>query len=222
MQGDSHGERPSFRSLAVARETTGILDRRTGGYALRTMTVLTTARLRLEPLSDVHLEEFNAMNSDPEVMRYLSGKPETLDESRAVIERVKARWAKLGYAWWALVERDTGEMAGAGILQNLRREATLQPDLDCPLEIGWRLRRDHWGRGFASEAAFAIAGFAFEALQAEELLAVCHPDNQSSWTVMERLGMQPQGLQHWYGKGLTTYRIEVGQWRANAKARAQR
>ena len=184
------------------------------------MTVLTTARLRLEPLADAHLAGFNAMNSDPEVMRFLSGKPETLEESRAIIERIETRWAELGYGWWAIIERDTGEFAGAGILQNLRREATQLPDLACPLEIGWRLRRALWGRGYASEAAFAIADFAFEALHADELLAVCHPDNQASWTVMERLGMRPQGLQRWYGKALTTYRIDADAWRVNAKARA--
>ena len=184
------------------------------------MTVLATARLRLEPLSDVHLAEFSAMNSDPEVMRYISGRPETLDEARAVIERVKARWADIGYSWWALIERETGRLAGAACVQNLRREATPEPDLDCPLEIGWRLRREHWGRGFASEAAAAIADFAFEGLHAEQLLAVCHPDNQASWTVMERLGMQPQGLQHWYGKALTTYRLGAAQWRARTSASA--
>jgi RimJ/RimL family protein N-acetyltransferase len=178
------------------------------------MTLLTTARLRLEPLADAHLEGFNAMNADPEVMRYLTGKPETLDESRAVIGRVKARWAELGYSWWALIERGTGELVGAGILQNLRREAAPQPDLDCPLELGWRLRREHWGRGLASEAAAAMAAHAFDALRADELLAVCHPDNKASWTVMQRLGMQPLGLQRWYGKEVATYRIDAAQWRA--------
>lgn len=187
----------------------------------RAMTVLTTARLRLEPLDDTHLAGFNAMNSDPEVMRYLSGKPETLDESRAVIERVMARWADTGYSWWALVERATDRLVGAACLQNLRREATLLPDRACPLEIGWRLHRDHWGRGLASEAAAVIAGHAFDVLKAEELLAVCHPDNRASWTVMERLGMQPQGLQQWYGRELTTYRIDAAQWRAGVAARAR-
>ena len=176
------------------------------------MTVLTTARLRLEPLSDVHLEGFNAMNSDPQVMRYLTGKPETLDESRAIIERVKARWADTGYSWWALVARDTGELVGAACLQNLRREATPLPDRDCPLEIGWRLRREHQGRGYASEAARAIAAHGFETMGAGELLAVCHPDNRASWTVMERLGMQPLGLQRWYGQELATYRIDAARW----------
>ena len=111
------------------------------------MSTLTTARLRLEPYRDEHVDGLYALNSDPEVMRYLSGKPETIADTRAVVERVKARWAEVGYSWWAFIERETGEIVGAGCLQNLRREATTLPDLACPLEIGWRLRRDRWGRG---------------------------------------------------------------------------
>ena len=185
----------------------------------RTMTTLATARLRLEPLADSHLDGFNALNSDPQVMRYLTGKPETLEESKTIIERVKGRWAEVGYSWWALVERDSGELVGAGALQNLRREATLLPDLDCPLEIGWRLRRDRWGRGYAIEAATAIVDFAFDRFRPDELLAVCHPDNVASSGVMKRLGMTDQGLQRWYGKELTTYRISAAEWRADAAQR---
>ncbi len=183
------------------------------------MTTLTTARLRLEPVTDSHVDGLNVLNSDPEVMRYLSGRPETRAETIAIVERLKSRWRDLGYSWWALVEQTTGEIVGAGIVQNLRREATLVPDLDCPLEIGWRLRRDHWGRGLATEAALAMGDFAFDTLRAHELYAVCHPDNSASSSVMARLGMQHEGLQRWYGKDVTTYRIEAAQWRANVAAR---
>ena len=165
------------------------------------MSTLATARLRLEPYRDEHLDGLNALNSDPEVMRYLSGQPETLDETRAIIER------------------ESGEVVGAGCLQNLRREATPLPDPDCPLEIGWRLRRDRQGRGYASEAAHAIGDFAFERFQPDALMAVCHPDNVASANVMKRIGMQPQGLQHWYGKEVTTYQIDAAQWHFNAAAR---
>jgi RimJ/RimL family protein N-acetyltransferase len=180
------------------------------------MTVLTTARLRLEPFTDAHVAGLNAVNADPEVMRYISGQPETLEETRAVVERVKRRWATIGYAWWAFVEADGGEIVGSGCVQNLRRERTPEPDLACPLELGWRLRRDRWGRGLASEAARAMAAFAFDTLRAEELYAVCDPENAASAQVMQRLGMQPLGLQHWYGKDVTTYRIAAEAWRARA------
>lgn len=178
------------------------------------MTHLTTARLSLVPFADEHVDGLFALNSDPEVMRYISGRPETLDETVAVVERVKQRWAEFGYSWWSFIERDSGLIVGAGALQNLRREATAAPDPTCPLEIGWRLRRDCWHRGLASEAAWAIAGFAFDAQGADELYAVCDPDNIASAKVMKRLGMQDGGLQTWYGRSLATYRISAGQWRA--------
>jgi RimJ/RimL family protein N-acetyltransferase len=182
------------------------------------MTLLTTNRLRLEPFTEEHLAGLNRMNSDPEVMRHLSGgRPETLEETRAVIERVMNRWSEVGYAWWAIIERETGDLVGAGAIQNLRREATPVPDLACPLEIGWRLRRDRWGQGLAVEAARAMADFAFKELKAGELLAVCDPANTASANVMKRLGMQEAGVQRWYGKDLLTYRIVADQWCHPAK-----
>ena len=63
------------------------------------MTTLTTARLRLEPMVDAHLDGLNAVNADPEVMRYISGKPETRAETQDMIARVQARWAQFGYSW---------------------------------------------------------------------------------------------------------------------------
>ena len=163
------------------------------------MSTLTTARLRLEPYRDEHVDGLHALNSDPEVMRYLSGRPDTPEETRAIVARVKARWAEVGYSWWAFVERETGELVGAGCLQNLRR--------------------DRWGRGYASEAAVAIGDFAFDVRHGPEIYAVCDPANTASARVMQRLGMSDLGLQHWYGKEFATYRIDAATWRANAAAR---
>jgi len=171
------------------------------------MTTLTTDRLNLVPFTDDHLDGLITLNSDPEVMRYISGRPETRDETVAVVERVKQRWVEFGYSWWSFIEKESGEIVGAGALQNLRRAATAAPDPSCPLEIGWRLRRDYWRRGLATEAARAIAGFAFDTVHADEIYAVCHPDNVASANVMKRLGMQCAGLQTWYGKNLVTYQI---------------
>lgn len=184
------------------------------------MTLLTTNRLRLEPFTEGHLAGLNEMNSDPEVMHYLSGgRPETLEETRVLIERVMKRWAEVGYSWWALIELETEELVGAGAVQNLRREATLVPDLACPLEMGWRLRRDRWGQGLAVEAARAMGDFAFKDLNAQELLAVCDPANTASANVMKRLGMQEVGIERWYGKDLLTHRIEADGWTAMRQRR---
>jgi len=171
------------------------------------MTLLTTPRLRLEPCSQDHLPGLHKLNSDPVVMRYITGKPETLEDTQGMIDRVQARWAEWGYSWWSFIERDSGEIVGAGCIQHLARERS------NPLETGWRLRQDRWGRGLASEAAEAMATFAFDRLAAPVLCAVCHVDNHASATVMKRLGMQYQGPGRWYDMDCAYYDITAGQWR---------
>jgi RimJ/RimL family protein N-acetyltransferase len=178
------------------------------------MTQLTTARLTLVPFADEHVDGLHALNADPEVMRYISGRAETRDETVAMVERVRQRWLRCGYSWWSFIARDSGQIVGAGAIQNLRRASTPEPDPDCPLEIGWRLRRDHWHRGLATEAARAMAGFAFDTLHAEMLLAVCEPANTASAAVMQRLGMRDGGLQTWYGRRLSTYELPAAEWRS--------
>jgi len=172
------------------------------------MTVLHTPRLRLEPINDSHYEGLQAMNRRPEVMRYISGAPETPEQTREMIERVQARWAEFGFSWWAFIHLESGRLAGAGCIQYLDRKP------GNPHEIGWRLHPDFWHQGLASEAAGAMAAFAFEQLQAPELVAVRHPDNRDSAKVMERLGMQERGLGTWYEAELMLHGLSAAQWRA--------
>ncbi len=176
------------------------------------MPVLTTARLHLEPFNDGHLNGLDAINGDPEVMKYLSGRPQTRDETAAVIQRVARRWAEYGYSWWSFIERTTGEIVGAGCIQNLRKHGA-DPDPACPLEIGWRLRRDRWHQGLASEAAFAMADFAFDILQADRLYAICNTANSASEAVMKRLGMRYRGIEQWYEMDVTTYEVTRAEWK---------
>jgi RimJ/RimL family protein N-acetyltransferase len=179
------------------------------------MTILTTERLRLEPFDDAHLDGLHAMNSDPEVMQYL-GPPESREKTAEVIQRVKARWVEYGFSWWSFIERASDEVVGAGCIQHLRRSGE-SPDPACPLEVGWRLRRDRWHRGLATEAAVAMADFAFQALRADVLYAVCQPENAASASVMKRLGMRYRGIETWYDKELTTYATTSNEWQRRRK-----
>ena len=109
----------------------------------RLATTLHTQRLRLEPFDARHLDGLNAMNRMPEVMRFLGGQPETQDQTASVITRVQRCWAAWGTSWWAFIETSSGQVAGAGCIQYLRRDAAAPEDLESlvgkPLEIGWRL-----------------------------------------------------------------------------------
>lgn len=170
------------------------------------MTILQTERLRLEPFADQHFEGLHAIDSDPEVMRYISGKPDTREDTAAGIARVKARWAEWGYSWWAFIETDSDQVVGSGCIQHLAR------DRSNPLEIGWRLRRDRWHQGLASEAAQVMAAFAFDTLRTPLLCAVCHPDNKGSARVMQRLGMSYRGIERWYTMDTSVYEISRADW----------
>ena len=171
------------------------------------MTILTTARLRLEPMSDEHLPGLFEMNRDAEVMRYITGKPDTVADTQAMIDRVRARWAEWGYSWWTFIEVETGEIVGAGCVQHLGR------DRANPHELGWRLRRDRWGRGYASEAAIRMAAFAFDELKAPQLVAFCDAENQASSHVMEKLGMRFRATERWYDFDGSVYGMTAEEWR---------
>lgn len=170
------------------------------------MTILTTTRLRLEPIDDRHLDGFIILNSDARVMRFITGRAETRDETIASIDRVKAAWTRFGYGWWAFIDPATDDLVGAGCVQHLQRDPA------NPLELGWRLRPDYWGKGYASEAACALAAHAFDTLAAPQVIAVCHQDNTDSAKVMLRLGMRFRGIEHWYDSDLAVYAMDRQSW----------
>lgn len=156
------------------------------------------------------------MNRQPEVMHFITGQPETREQTEAGIARVQRCWAAWGTSWWALLENASGRVAGAGCIQYLRRDAAIPADLESlkvnPLEIGWRLHPEFWHRGLATEAALRMRDFAFETFDKDELLAVRHPDNSASGQVMNRLGMHYRGLETWYGTSLATHTLSRQDW----------
>lgn len=177
------------------------------------MTILHSARLRFEPMREAHYDGLRVLNADPEVMRYISGQPETPEETRASIARVAQRWNTLGHSWWSIFEQDSGELVGAGCIQHLGHDPL------NPHEIGWRLRPDRWGRGYAIEAAERMARFAFEQLEAPLLCAVCDPSNGRSVRVMEKLGMRLRGEETWHGQRVLAYGVERAAWQARIQSR---
>lgn len=172
------------------------------------MTILTSARLRLEPVCPGHYAGLRALNADPLVTRFIGGKPETPEDTLAMIGRVQDRWQTAGYSWWSFIEQATGELVGAGCIQHLGHDPA---NAD---EIGWRLRPDRWGRGYATEAARRMAAFAFDDLGAQLLAAICDPRNTDSARVMQRLGMQYRGEQTWNAQRVSVYDMSADEWKS--------
>ena len=154
--------------------------------------ILRTARLRLEPVQDGHFEGLRALLSDPQVMRFFDG-PKTDVEVRAWIGTAQGHWARFGFNWWAAIEPGTEQLVGVVSTQHIENDPAK------PIEIGWRLRSEHWGKGLATEAGQAMLRFAFDDLKVPEVYAVAKPENQASLRVMESLDMRYVGLRSFYG-----------------------
>ena len=73
------------------------------------------------------MDALHEMNADPEVMRYISGRPETREETLAMVARVKQRWAEFGYSWWSFIERETGQIVGAARCRTCAERRRLCP-----------------------------------------------------------------------------------------------
>ena len=146
---------------------------------------LQTERLLLRRWRSHDRAPFAALNADPEVMRHFPAAL-TRSESDAIADLLEGLIEREGWGLWALEEQATGCFLGFTGLARPGFEAPFMP----AVEIGWRLARDAWGQGFASEAARAAAAFAFEQLNLAELVSFTVPANERSRAVMRRLGMR--------------------------------
>ncbi|MEV5340004.1 GNAT family N-acetyltransferase [Streptomyces sp. NPDC052676] len=147
------------------------------------MTELRTERLLLRPWRDSDLAPWAALNTDPEVRRYLPGVPGR-ERTDAAVARFQADLDARGWGFWAVEVRGTGEFIGFTGLDPVEEG---QPFTG--VEAGWRLARSAWGHGYATEAARAALAFGFAELGLPEILAVTAHDNLRSRAVMRRLGM---------------------------------
>ena len=145
--------------------------------------MIETARLVMRSWRDADVAPFQAICSDPEVMATL-GPPLDMEETAALIERVRLREAEDGHTFWALERREDARLIGwCGIIRG-----NVGP-IDGKAEIGWRLARDCWGAGYATEAARGAIDWAFAHLPDDDVWAITWRENVRSQAVMERLGM---------------------------------
>jgi RimJ/RimL family protein N-acetyltransferase len=148
------------------------------------ITELRTDRLILRQWCAEDHEPFARMNMDPVVMEHF---PAMLSrtETEAAIDRIAAHFAQRGFGLWAAELRESGEFIGYIGLAVPRFEAHFTP---C-VEIGWRIKHEHWEKGLATEGACAAVRCAFGDLGLHEIVSFTVPANARSRRVMEKLGM---------------------------------
>ncbi len=169
----------------------------------KTMTiVLETERILVRHWEEEDAPTLFEIYQDPEVHRYLNSPAQSVEEQLERLRAIKARYRESGdrYGFWAIVDKTTGEVAGAVILKPL-------PGHD-EIEVGWHLGRSAWGKGYATEAGRACTQYGFERLGLTRIVAVVNPLNTRSLAVTQRLGMRPEGTVTAYEKELAFFVLE--------------
>lgn len=149
---------------------------------MSTLQILDTPRLILREFSPDDTDSLGAVLSDPETMRFY---PAPLDRTGVEewIARNRRRYAKDGHGLWAMVLKSTGGLIGDCGL-------TVQSvDSADEIEIGYHVRRDHWGQALATEAARACRDYGFARLPVDHLISLIRPENLPSRRVAEKNGM---------------------------------
>jgi RimJ/RimL family protein N-acetyltransferase len=148
---------------------------------------LTTSRLTLRRWRPEDAAAMTAIDSDPAVTRYLNRRVDAA-AAAAFAASAAEHWERHGFGFYALELReppDAGRFVGfAGVAY-----PAFLPALAHRPELGWRLARDVWGRGLATEAARAARDDAFQRLELAELISIIHPENRRSQRVAAKLGM---------------------------------
>ncbi|MCJ2187539.1 GNAT family N-acetyltransferase [Novosphingobium beihaiensis] len=151
---------------------------------------LETDRLVLREWAPGDIDRFAQVTNTPSVMRWLGGVMDA-DKVGALESRVMGFQAGYGHTFW-IVERkaDGGNLAGE-MLGFCGLKKIDAPDASFPgeFEIGWRLREDAWGQGYAKEAALASLDAGFGRFGAPVIYAITVIENTASWGLMQRLGM---------------------------------
>ncbi|MFC0225156.1 GNAT family N-acetyltransferase [Serratia aquatilis] len=147
-----------------------------------------TPRLLMRSWQDSDLPAFAAINADPNVMKYFPA-PLSRAESDTMAERIRALMQQQGWGFWAV------EVKGGSPFIGFVGLASAGDDLPCSpcVEIGWRLAAEHWGQGYASEAANCALELAFNTLQLTEVVSFTAENNHPSRRVMARIGMTFSG-----------------------------
>ncbi|HET9181884.1 MAG TPA: GNAT family N-acetyltransferase [Candidatus Angelobacter sp.] len=160
--------------------------------------ILETERLLLREVEPTDTDALLQVLGDPIAMQYYPA-PFSRSDVEDWIRRNRARYRDSGFGLWAILLKGSGELMGdCGFFVR-----DVEGDFD--FELGWHVRRDLWGRGYATEAARACIDCAFSRFGAERVIALIRPENLSSCRVAEKNGMRCERIIFWRGYNHRVY-----------------
>jgi len=176
---------------------------------------LLTKRLRLRSFRGSDLDDYAALNADPEVLRYLGCGQEPWDRGRCWrhMAFLLGHWELGGVGTWAVEHRETGAFVGM--------IGFSEPEGWPGLELAWTLAHRWWGCGYATEGARAALDHAFIVWKRERIISLIYPENRASIRVAERIGESLQGRINHHGREMLSYGVDRESCDRRPRLRAQ-
>ena len=150
--------------------------------------LLETERLRLRGYRATDFSAYAALWSDPVTVRHTTGNPLSPEDAWKKMLRNAGLWPVLGFGYWAIEEKSSGELIGEAGFADFKRG--IQPSLDGSLEAGWILDSRAHGKGYATEAVRATIAWGKEHFPQQSMTCLIHPDNAASLRLAERCGFE--------------------------------
>ena len=170
-----------------------------------------TEKFILREILETDVEGMYALDSDPEVHKYLGNNPiANMDAALATIQHVRKQYEENGIGRWAIIDKASNEFVGwAG----LKYEQNLRTNFNY-YDIGYRLLRKYWGKGIASEAAKVSLEYGFNQLNINEIFAAAQVGNAASNKILTNIGLKfietfeyGGALTNWYGLNKSEYAL---------------
>lgn len=150
--------------------------------------IVETERLYLRKVNFEDVDDLFEMDSDAEVHKFIENNPvKSKEQITAVVTILNQQYTENGIARWAVVEKNTNECVGWAGLKYFREPLNNYSNF---YELGYRFKRKHWGKGYATEASQAILKYGFENLNINSIFAITHLENKNSINVLQKLGFQ--------------------------------
>ncbi|MFP2909895.1 GNAT family N-acetyltransferase [Pyxidicoccus sp. 3LFB2] len=172
---------------------------------------LGTQRLRLHRVTPAHTDGFAALYAKPEVMRHLTGKPRTREESVAHVAKMMGHWEAQGFGLFAVTLHEAPDVIGRAGLCYLEDTGLV--------EIAYLFDTPLWGQGLATEVGRELLRWGFEELGLERIVGVANLENVASQAVLRKLGMAHEGRAFHYGSDVERFSLSHDAWKAGRAAR---
>jgi ribosomal-protein-alanine N-acetyltransferase len=174
-----------------------------------------TVRLILREVEFSDEKDLFEMDADPQVHMYIENKPvKTMDEITSVIKILKKQYQQNGIARWAVVDKLTNECVGWAGLKYFKEPLNNHNHF---YELGYRFKKKHWGKGFATESSKAILDYGFKNLNIDSIFAITHPENKKSQNVLSKLGFEFQEKFDFEGDPTNWFELKKTGWESYNK-----